>query len=172
MGHMTDHNTWYRRITGDATERAAALRSGVTTSTLNRQLSKGELSAEVVIKLSRAYGISPVEGLAATGHITHEEATGMTADSAAELLSDPDLIRTLAYRINADPQAWFGTFGELADEDDGVVVPLHSNKDAGHVDAGSYDGTVKDFDWSQPHAADGSTDEQAEREKRGEEPID
>ena len=118
MGHMTDHNTWYRRTTGDATERAAALRSGITTSTLNRQLSKGELSAEVVIKLSRAYGISPVEGLAATGHITHEEATGMTADSAAELLSDPDLIRTLAYRINADPQAWFGTFGELADEDD------------------------------------------------------
>lgn len=137
MGFMTDHNTWYRRITGDATERAAALRSGVTTSTLNRQLSKGELSAEVVIKLSRAYGISPVEGLAATGHITHEEATGMTADSAAELLSDPDLIRTLAYRINADPQAWFGTFGELADENDELAA-RRSNKEADHVESLPY----------------------------------
>ena len=122
MGYMTDHSNWYRRITGDATERAAALRSGVTTSTLNRQLSKGELSAEVVIKLCRGYGVNPVEGLAATGHLTHEEATGMTVDSAAELISDPDLIRTLAYRINADPQAWFGTFGELADESDELAA--------------------------------------------------
>ena len=69
MGYMTDHSNWYRRITGDATERAAALRSGVTTSTLNRQLAKGELSAEVVIKLCRGYGVNPVEGLAATGHL-------------------------------------------------------------------------------------------------------
>lgn len=130
MGYMTDHSTWYRRITGDATERAAALRSGVTTSTLNRQLAKGELSAEVVIKLCRGYGVNPVEGLAATGHLTHEEATGMTADSTAELLSDPDLIRTLAYRINADPQAWFGTFGELADENDELAARRSNTSDS------------------------------------------
>lgn len=135
MGHMTDHNIWYRRVTGDATERAASLRSGVTTSTLNRQLAKGELSAEVVIKLCRGYGVSPVEGLAATGHLTHEEATGVSADSAAELLSDPDLIRTLALRINADPEAWFGTFGELAEEDSNsstssVEPPLYAVADS------------------------------------------
>ena len=133
MGYMTDHSTWYRRITGDATERAASLRSGVTTSTLNRQLAKGQLSAEVVIKLCRGYGVNPVEGLAATGHITHEEATGMTADSTAELLSDPELIRTLAYRINADPQAWFGTFGELADENDDLAA-RRSNTPPSDVD--------------------------------------
>ncbi|MBA1834134.1 hypothetical protein [Corynebacterium wankanglinii] len=118
---MSDHKNWYRRITGGDTERAASLRSDVTTSTLNRQLAKGELSAEVVIKLSRGYGISPVEGLAATGHITHEEATGLTASQAADLLSDPELIRALALRINADPAAWFGTFGELAEEDAEVI---------------------------------------------------
>ena len=166
------HNEWFNRITGGASGNAAATKAHLPVASLNRHIAAERLTAEEVIALSRAYGISPVEGLAATGHITHEEATGMTADSAAELLSDPDLIRTLAYRINADPQAWFGTFGELADENDDVVVPLHSNKDAGSVDAGSYDGTVKDFDWSQPHAADSSPDEQAEREKRGEEPID
>ena len=137
MGYMTDHSNWYRRITGDATERAAALRSGVTTSTLNRQLAKGELSAEVVIKLCRGYGVNPVEGLAATGHLTHEEATGMTADSAAELLSDPELIRTLAFRINADPQAWFGTFGELADEQDDLAA-RRSNTHSSDVDPAPY----------------------------------
>ncbi|WP_136141594.1 hypothetical protein [Corynebacterium endometrii] len=34
------------------------------------------------------------------------------------------------------------------------------------------DGTVKDFDWAEPHAADGSPDEREERLKRGEDPID
>ena len=121
MGYMSDHRNWYKRITDDATERAASLKSGVTTSTLNRQLAKGELSAEVVIKLCRGYGVSPVEGLASTGHLTHEEATGISAAEAADLLSDPDLIRALAFRINADPEAWFGTFGELEDEDAEVI---------------------------------------------------
>ena len=163
------HSEWFNRITGGASGNAAATKAHLPVASLNRHIAAERLTAEEVIALSRAYGISPVEGLAATGHITHEEATGMTADSAAELLSDPDLIRTLAYRINADPQAWFGTFGELADDE---LAARRSNKGAGHVDAGSYDGTVKDFDWSQPHAADSSPDEQAEREKRGEEPID
>ena len=62
-----------------------------------------------------------VEGLAATGYITHEEATGVSAAESADLLSDPDLIKTLAYRINADPAVWFGAFGELTDEDADVI---------------------------------------------------
>lgn len=103
-------------LTGGDTERAASLRSKVTTSTLNRQLAKNELSADTVIKLCRGYGASPVAGLAATGHITEEEATGVPLDAISELLSDQELIRTLAYRVNMDPAAWFGTFGELAQD--------------------------------------------------------
>lgn len=121
MGYMNGHQTWFKRLTNDATERAAALAAGITTSTINRQLAKGELSADNVIKLCRAYSHSPVQGLAATGHLTQEEATGISTTAAAELLSDPELIRTLAYRINADPEAWFGTFGELTNEDSNIA---------------------------------------------------
>lgn len=120
MGHM-QHVEWFNRITGNASGREAASKAHVTISTLNRQLSAGRLSAEYVIEISRAYGVSPVEGLAATGYITHEEATGVSAAASADLLSDPELIKSLAYRINADPEAWFGTFGELADEDAEVI---------------------------------------------------
>ena len=120
MGHM-EHVEWFNRITGNASGREAASKAHVTISTLNRQLSAGRLSAENVIELSRAYGVSPVEGLAATGYITHEEATGVSAAESADLLSDPELIKALAYRINADPAVWFGAFGELADEDADVI---------------------------------------------------
>ena len=123
------HSEWFNRITGGASGNAAATKAHLPVASLNRHIAAERLTAEEVIALSRAYGISPVEGLAATGHITHEEATGMTADSAAELLSDPDLIRTLAYRINADPQAWFGTFGELVDEKDDLAARRSNTRD-------------------------------------------
>lgn len=112
-----EHVQWFNRLTGNSSGKAAAEKANITVSTLNRQLANGRISAEYVIELARAYQASPVESLAATGYITQEEATGVPASAAAELLSDPELIRTLAYRINADPDAWFGTFGELADED-------------------------------------------------------
>lgn len=120
MGHM-EHVEWFNRLTSNASGREAATRAQITVSTLNRQLSAGRLSAEYVIELSRAYGASPVEGLAATDYITFEEATGSSVAETADLLSDPELIRALALRINADPAAWFGTFGELTEEDAEVI---------------------------------------------------
>lgn len=111
------HNDWFNRLTDGASGNAAAAKAEIPVASLNRHLANGRLTAEEVIALSRAYGESPVKGLAATGHITHEEAVGMDAAASADLISDPELIRTLAYRINADPEAWFGTFGELADVD-------------------------------------------------------
>lgn len=172
MGHMTTHNQWYKRLTNGATERAAAILSGVTTSTLNRQLAKGKLSADVVILLSRAYGESPISGLAATGYLTADEAVGMPTDSLTELLTDQQLIRSLALRINADPSAWLDTFGEL--EDAGEVGSTERPTSVSlHVATDDYDdGTVRKFDWSEPHAADSSIDEDAERERRGEDPVD
>ena len=109
------HKSWWQRVSGGDTERATALKSGVTTSTLNRQLSKGSLSAEVVIAIARGYGESPVEALAATGYLTPEEVTGTSNSAAAQLLTDQQLIRELARRIDADETAWTGTFGEVID---------------------------------------------------------
>lgn len=169
MGNM-EHNEWFNRLTDGASGNAAGAKADISVSTLNRQLAQKRLSAETVIALCRGYGASPVEGLAATGYLTKEEATGVPADAIAEILSDQDLIRTLAYRVNADPAAWFGTFGELADEPapDAEVFEF-PNKG---VEPAPYDGTVEEFDHTEPHAADSSPLEQEEREKRGEDPVD
>lgn len=115
MGSM-DHKEWYERTTSGASGLEASRRAGLPTSTLNRQLAKGVLSPEFVIELARAYESSPPIALAETGFLTMEEVTGADETVAADLLSDRELIRQLAHRINSDPAAWFGTFGELADE--------------------------------------------------------
>lgn len=116
-----NHKNWYVRLTGGEAERAAALAAGVTPSTLHRQLAAGHLSAENVIALARAYGENPARALAATGHLETEEIADVSIDQVGELLTDQQLIRLLALRIDADPQSWFGTFGELADEDADVI---------------------------------------------------
>lgn len=116
-----NHRNWYARLTDNEAERAAALRAGVTPSTLHRQLAADHLSAENVIALARAYGENPARALAATGHLDIQEITEFSVDEVGELLTDQQLIRLLALRIDADPQAWFGTFGELADEDAEVI---------------------------------------------------
>lgn len=124
MGYMTTHKNWWNRISKGDTERAASQKSGVTTSTLNRQLSKGRLSAEVVIAIARGYRESPVEALAATGYLTPDEVTGIAADAAAQLLTDQQLIRELARRIDSNESAWAGTFDGVlaASQTDAEVV--------------------------------------------------
>ncbi len=113
MGYMEKHSTWFARLTGDASGRQAALKAGISISTLNRQLGKDEIDPGYVIALSRAYGASVTSALVSTGYITAEEASEATLDDLVEVLSDQALIRELARRIDSDPSAWFGTFGEL-----------------------------------------------------------
>lgn len=156
MGHM-DHNTWYERVTSGATERAAALKSGVTTSTLNRQRAKGELSPESVIALSRGYGVNPVQGLIATGYLLADETANLSEDELADTLSDRALIRSLARRLGEDEQEL-----EAEAAQDGANV----------VHFPSHDGTIREWDDAVPYAADGSPDEDALRDERGEDFID
>ncbi|MFP7366315.1 hypothetical protein SFC07_11180 [Corynebacterium callunae] len=99
-----NHTTWYERITGNATERAVSLASGITTSTLNRQLAKGVLSPENVIAISRAYGVSPIQGLVSTEYLKPEEVSDMSEEQMADSLSDRILIQTLAKRLGEDPE--------------------------------------------------------------------
>ena len=98
---MSEHNNWYEKLVGDATERAVAMKSGITTSTLNRQLKAGVLSAENVILIARAYGSNPVAALATTGYIKVSEANENLGD-IAQLLPDRKLIAELARRIGVD----------------------------------------------------------------------
>lgn len=116
MGYMESHKVWFSRLTDDASGRQAALLAGISVSTLNRQLAKDEISAEYVIALARAYGASVTGALMSTGYVTANEIAQQEVADLVEVLSDQALIRELARRIDSDPAAWFGTFGELADD--------------------------------------------------------
>lgn len=139
MGSMNTHLTWFQRTTDNASGLEASTKAQISTSTLNRQLNKGQISPENVIALSRAYGISPVESLAATGYLTSTEASGMSSDQLARTLSDQALVRELSMRIDANESAWFGMFGELVDEDQGATVSqLHGDVDPAELEGLPY----------------------------------
>ena len=154
MGHMsTQHTQWFSHLVADDTQRAAAARSGVTNSTLSRQIARGTLSAEIVIALARAYDQSPVHALAATDYLTDAEALGGDEAAMVQTFSDQALIRELARRIDADPAAWFGTFGEVATP--GAPVTDLADR---RTDTPDVAGELEDV----PYAADGSRTEPEE----------
>lgn len=124
MGYM-NHNLWYERLTSNATERAASQKSGVTTSTLNRQLAKGVLSPENVIALSRAYGVSPIQGLVSTGYLEANEVSNMSEEELADSLSDRIIIKSFAKRISEDYESWFAD-GELSTKENAQTSNVRS----------------------------------------------
>lgn len=115
MVHMSNHNKWFTETTGNASGRAAAELAGIPPATLNRQLAKGELAAEFVIAIARAYKTSPVTALVATGFITLDEVDGTSLGDALRFASDQDLVRELAHRIDDEPTHWEGTFDDVVD---------------------------------------------------------
>lgn len=141
MVHMESHKNWFNRVTNGESGRSAAMKAGVSTSTLNRQLSKGEITAEYVIALARAFGESPSMALVATGYLKLDEVSSVDELEAVRSLDDQSLIRELAFRIDADPTAWFSTFGEL-DERDQLKerrAKKSSNEGQSNVHSGDYD---------------------------------
>mgnify|MGYP002713482114 CR=1 FL=1 len=150
-----------RRITDQDVANAL----GTTRKTANKRLNEG-LEAGDLITICQELGVNRTMALVELGYVPHQDVLDYL-DSDGELVSTADegtLSLELARRLNP---------ATMAKELDELEARRNrSNKGVGRVDAGSYDGTVKDFDWSQPHAADSSADEQAEREKRGEDPID
>lgn len=194
MSHMNKHMNWLSNLTKSDSGRTIALRSKLSVATINRQIGREELSAENVIAIARGYDQSPVEALALTGYITQEEATGVPQDAVGDLLTDQQLIRILASRIDDDEDAWAGTFTEVVEKgksedeptprraSDGgkyqlgnvsVFTPERSKDGESVRSQSDDDGTVRDFDWEPgTYAADGSIDEQEAREARGEDPID
>lgn len=107
---------WFKRVSRGDSERAASRKSGVKLSTLNNQLKNESLSAETVILLCRAYNVPPLRGLAATGHLTPEEALeagSVSEREAAQLMTDRQLVLELARRIDADVKPWDQPFSDV-----------------------------------------------------------
>lgn len=170
MIHMTEHKEWFEKLTQNASGRAAADLANISPATMNRQLARNALSAETVIALARAYGRSPVRALLETGYLLPEE-TGMPSpEELLRSLSDQQVIADVARRIDSEPAHWVGTFDEVVERGSAPRLTPVSDVSASLPDED--DGTVMDWDDSIPHAADSSPDEQAERERRGEDLID
>ena len=170
MIHMTEHKDWFANLTQNASGRAAAELADIAPATMNRQLARNTLSAETVIALARAYGRSPVRALLETGYLLPEETGIPSPDELLQTLSDQQVIADVARRIDSEPAHWLGTFGEVIErEGTPHLTPVSDPSGSLHDDD---DGLVQEWDDSVPHAADSSPDEQAEREKRGEDLID
>lgn len=113
---MDAHTRWFNRVTGGASGRSAGAAADVSSATLNRQLARGALTPDMVIAIARGYGRSPVTALVETGYLTFDEAHHLDVVDSARLLSDQQLVRELARRVDDNEAAWQGTFDDVVDE--------------------------------------------------------
>lgn len=173
---MEETNWWQylSELMGNDTPTVAARKAEISASNFTRWKQGARADPDFVVKIARAYNGNVLEALVAAEFITPEEAGEGGNTIAAELRHALKIVQLHGAEMGAIAGEMYRELERvkaLPSENDELAAK-RSNKGAGHVDAGSYDGTVKEFDWSQPHAADSSADEQEEREKRGEEPID
>lgn len=173
---MEETNWWHylSDLMGNDTPTVAARKAEISASNFTRWKQGARADPDFVVKIARAYNGNVLEALVAADFITPEEAGegGNSIDNelrhALKIVqlhgSEMDAIASEMYRELERVKGLPSVNDELA--------ARRSNKTAGDVVSGSYDGTVQEWDPSVPHAADGSIDEQAEREKRGEDPID
>lgn len=162
---MSTEKDWFtaaagRRIT--VTEIGKLL--GVNRNTATTRLQDG-LSSDEIITLSRHLHLNPVTALEELGKLTIDEVLSYL-EQDGQLLQTADvgeLALELARRLN--PATAAPELDELAARraQRDVSTPGDSIHD---------DGTVDDFDYDVPHAADSSPDEDQLREERGEDPID
>ena len=146
-------------------------------NTVNFRLKNG-LSAEDVIAISRGLNINPVDALVELEKLTRDEVFNYL-DGDAKLLATAS-IEELVYRLaedtlsNVEKIELGGAARALLERDDLAArrsgTPVSGPSASLHDDD---DGVVREFDYSpDEYAADSSPDEQAEREKRGEDLID
>lgn len=164
-----NNSEWLEQVTNNASVNAAANRAGIVQRTLSRQVERGEISAENVIAIAIAYGAHPVRALVDNGYLDEKYARTVDPMTALRSVTEDQLADEVLRRMKLGLKTSALTTGidDLAQRRKGTPVsgPSDSLQDED-------DGTVMDWDDSIPHAADSSPDEQAEREKRGEDLID
>mgnify|MGYP002712234108 CR=1 FL=1 len=161
---------WLSTLPGSPTVSQAADHSHVSKATLLRHAKTGKTTAEFVVTISRAYRVNEVESLVKLGFITDKAVDGYGIEAALSSATNEELLEEILRR--SDPQARY-LFGNEGDEETiGLaphLTPVSEPSASLHDDD---DGLVQEWDDSVPHAADSSPDEQAERERRGEDLID
>lgn len=110
---MTNQEDWLLSVTGGASRRQIAAAIGRPQTTFNRQADEGRFDAGTIIAIARHYGANPIIALVETGYLNSGEASNMSMKEVAKLLTDQQLVKELARRIDANAAAWAGTFDEV-----------------------------------------------------------
>lgn len=149
----------------------------VSRNTARSRLDEG-LTSDEIIQLARALHLNPVTALNELGKLEGQEIFDFL-DSDGTLLATASP-RQLIYQLAQDSldyeekgRLWKEVSDPRGYRDDLAArragAPVSDASASLHDDD---DGLVQEWDDSVPHAADSSPDEQAEREKRGEDLID
>lgn len=176
---MTETRWWkyLQRLMGDQSQLDAAKFIGISKSNITRWKDGTRAAPDFVVKVARAYDANVLEALVAAEFITEAEAKlreikigGITLSDASNQQLLDEIMRRLtpeANRLSGDPT------GENIDyqQRDDLAKRRQTSP---NLPADSYDdGTVREFDYSpDEYAADSSPDENEERIRRGEDPID
>lgn len=164
------HTDWMNATTGNESVRATALKAGLAQRTLANQIEKEHISAENVIAIAEAYNVHPVRALVDTEYLDEKYARTVDPVSAIRMVSEEQLADETLRRMKLGVKTDVLTtdINDLASRRAGAPV---SDSSASLPD--DDDGIVREFDYSpDEYAADSSPNEQEEREKRGEDPID
>lgn len=162
-----DFEAWLDRLTAGATRREIAQKIGMAQSTITRQLSRGRLLPETVMRLCRAYDRSPATGLIETGYLQPWDLEGVSVPYALAHATNQQLLDEILRR--SDPEA-YELFG-AGDDDDVVDIDTPGASVSDLADRRATTPVVADGD-EDAFAADSSPDEREERYERGEDPID
>lgn len=165
-----NNSEWLEKVTNNASVNAAANRAGIVQRTLSRQVERGEISAENVIAIAIAYGAHPIRALVDTGYLDEKYARTVDPMTALRSVTEDQLADEVLRRMKRGLKTDVLTtdINDLASRRSGA--PVSGPSDSLHDDD---DGVVREFDYDpDEYAADSSPNEQEEREKRGEDPID
>ncbi|BAC17633.1 hypothetical protein [Corynebacterium efficiens] len=94
---------WLNSLPGSPTPTLAANHSGLAGPTLIRHAQRGKTTADNVIKIAKAYGVSPIDALVELGFLSPEDVsdTRIPLKSALEEAGVSELLESLVKRVNA-----------------------------------------------------------------------
>ncbi|WP_407107821.1 helix-turn-helix domain-containing protein [Rhodococcus aetherivorans] len=111
---MTSPEQWIRQTVGDTSLRKVASEAGISQATLARQIREGTLTAESVVKIARAYGVSVADGLQAIGVLTEDDVLPTSVEKALREASDEQLADEVLRRMKAGSEIYDRPISEVS----------------------------------------------------------
>lgn len=171
---MTNTRWWQyvSQVIGGSTYSEAAEKAGFDKSAFTRWKKGARADPDFVVKIARAYGVNVLEALVEAEFITEKEAnlTEVTPQLDLAQVDAQELLDELQHRIDAI--RYLLELEEGGDRKLAAIIDRSNVVDFQSARPATHDGTVADWDDTIPHAAKDDIDENEERIKRGEDPID